>query len=153
MGERELVEPTYSRKDRASSDGWGCHPVVKTLTHNCSCLKELHGWKWRGVWKKWSSDRPKVGSSSRRGPKALYYYWGYGASQKETYYDCLPLKDPTSSWKSQIQIFAPNQWTEAADSCGWIRNQDIKVSIYSVVEYIHVDVNVFLHQNLRTFSV
>jgi hypothetical protein len=32
--ERELIEPTSNRKtDRVS------------LTHNCSCLKELHGWK------------------------------------------------------------------------------------------------------------
>jgi hypothetical protein len=24
---------------------------------------------------------------------------------------------------SQMQIFAPNQWTEAADPCGWIREK------------------------------
>jgi hypothetical protein len=41
-------------------------------------------------------------------------------SQKGTYPDCPP-KDPTSSWKSQMQIFAPNQWIEAADPCCWIR--------------------------------
>ena len=23
----------------------------------------------------------------------------------------------------QMQIFAPNQWTEAADPCGWIRGK------------------------------
>jgi hypothetical protein len=33
------------------------------------------------------------------------------------------MKDPASSWKSQLQIFAPNQWTEAADPCGWIRGK------------------------------
>jgi hypothetical protein len=33
-------------------------------------------------------------------------------SLEGAYHDCLP-KDPTSR-KSQIQIFAPNQWTEAA---------------------------------------
>jgi hypothetical protein len=38
-------------------------------------------------------------------------------SPKETYHDC-PLKDPTSSLKNQMQIFAPDQWTEAADPCG-----------------------------------
>jgi hypothetical protein len=32
---------------------------------------------------------------------------------QEVYPDCL-LKDLTS----QMQIFAPNQWTEAADPCG-----------------------------------
>jgi hypothetical protein len=34
-------------------------------------------------------------------------------SQKRAYHDCPP-KDPTSSSKSQMQIFTPNQWTEAA---------------------------------------
>ena len=44
-------------------------------------------------------------------------------SQKGTYHDCS-LKEPTSSsWKSQKQIFTPNQWTEAADLCGWIRGK------------------------------
>jgi hypothetical protein len=43
-------------------------------------------------------------------------------SQKGTYHDC-PSKDPTSRWKSQIQIFAPNQWTEAADLYGRIRGK------------------------------
>ena len=28
---------------------------------------------------------------------------------------------PTSSWKSQMRIFAPNQGTETADPCCWIR--------------------------------
>jgi hypothetical protein len=45
---RELIEPT-SQEDRTSSEGWGCHPTVTSLTHNCSCLKELQGWKWRGA--------------------------------------------------------------------------------------------------------
>jgi hypothetical protein len=39
--ERKLVE----QKDKASSEGGGCHSTVKTLTHNCSRLKELQGWK------------------------------------------------------------------------------------------------------------
>jgi hypothetical protein len=30
-------------------------------------------------------------------------------------------KDPRSSWKIQMQIFATNQWTEADDPCCWIR--------------------------------
>jgi hypothetical protein len=46
--ERELIVSTSIRK-AASSEGWGCHPTVKPLTHNCSCLKELQGWKWRGT--------------------------------------------------------------------------------------------------------
>jgi hypothetical protein len=41
-------------------------------------------------------------------------------SQKGMYHDC-PSKDPTSNLKSQMQTFASNQWTEAADICCWIR--------------------------------
>ena len=44
---RELIEPTSIRK--TSSEGGGCHPTVKTLTHNCFCLKKLQGWKWGGA--------------------------------------------------------------------------------------------------------
>jgi hypothetical protein len=49
--EKEFTELTCSRMtDRASREGGGCHSTVKTLTHNCSCLKELQqGWKWRGA--------------------------------------------------------------------------------------------------------
>jgi hypothetical protein len=32
---------------RDSSEGWGCHPTVTSLTHNRSSLKELQGCKWR----------------------------------------------------------------------------------------------------------
>ena len=35
---------------------------------------------------------------------------------KGIYHNC-PLKDPTSSWKNQMQIFAHNEWTEAPDPC------------------------------------
>ena len=40
------------------------------------------------------------------------------SSQTGIYHECPP-KDPPSSWKSQMQIFAPNQWTDAADCC-WV---------------------------------
>ena len=40
-------EGTYrvhlQQKDRTSSEGWGCHPTVTPLIHNCFCLKELQG--------------------------------------------------------------------------------------------------------------
>jgi hypothetical protein len=40
-GKWGFIEPTSSRK--TSTEGWNCHSTVKTLTHNCSCLKELQG--------------------------------------------------------------------------------------------------------------
>jgi hypothetical protein len=38
---REGTYRAYLQQEhRTSSEGWGCHPTVTTLTHNCSCLKE-----------------------------------------------------------------------------------------------------------------
>jgi hypothetical protein len=49
------VEPTSSGK---TGYLWGCHSTVTLLTHNCSCLKELKGWKWRGAW---GEEGPETG--------------------------------------------------------------------------------------------
>jgi hypothetical protein len=42
-----LNSGTYSahlqQEDRTSSEGWGCHPTVISLTYNCSCLKDRDG--------------------------------------------------------------------------------------------------------------
>jgi hypothetical protein len=45
--ERERIESTSSRKTGHQSEGWVYHPTVTPLTHNCFCLKELQGRKWR----------------------------------------------------------------------------------------------------------
>ena len=36
-------------EDRTLNEGRGCNSTVTALTLNCSCLKELHGWKLRGA--------------------------------------------------------------------------------------------------------
>jgi hypothetical protein len=41
--ERELIEPTSSRKTGYRIRE-GMHPTVTILTHNCFCMKELQGW-------------------------------------------------------------------------------------------------------------
>jgi len=42
-GERELVEPTYSRKTGHQMRDGLARPQSKPLTHNCPCMKELQG--------------------------------------------------------------------------------------------------------------
>jgi hypothetical protein len=44
-GDRELVKPTSSIKTGHQVKDGVAIPQSKTLTHNCSCLKELQGWK------------------------------------------------------------------------------------------------------------
>jgi hypothetical protein len=72
---------------------------------------------WRR--KRRSSNRPKVGSSSREGSIITE---AMECSQKETFHNCPP-KDPTNSLKRHMQIFAPKQRTEAANPCGKIRKK------------------------------
>jgi hypothetical protein len=45
--ERELIDSTSSRKMGHQMREEVA--ILKTLTYNCSCLKELQGWKWRGA--------------------------------------------------------------------------------------------------------
>jgi hypothetical protein len=94
--------------DRESSEGWGCHPTVTSLTHNCSCLKGLQGWKWTGAWGKVGPEiGPKWDPAQAEVPRSESITEAMEHSQKGTCHGC-PLKDPTSRWKSQMQIFAPS---------------------------------------------
>jgi hypothetical protein len=44
--ERELIQPTFSRKTEHKVRDGVVMPVT-TVTHNYSCLKKLQRWKWR----------------------------------------------------------------------------------------------------------
>ena len=48
-GKRGLVETTSSRKTGHQMRDGVAFPQSKTLTHNCSGLKEMWGQKWRKV--------------------------------------------------------------------------------------------------------
>jgi hypothetical protein len=75
-GERKLVEPTSSR-DRASSEGKVAIPRSKTLNPNCSCLKELQGWRPRK--RRYSS---KWDPAQGEAPRPDTYYGSCGALTK-----------------------------------------------------------------------
>ena len=95
--------------------------TVSTLTHNRSHLNELQGWKWRGSWgKEGLATGSKWYAANGEVPRPENITEAMESSQKVIYHYC-PTKDPKSSWKIQMQIFAPNHWTEAADLCCWIR--------------------------------
>jgi hypothetical protein len=99
------------------------HPSVITVTHNCSCLKELQGWKWRGAWgKEGPATGPNWDPPQGEIPRPGTITEAMERSQKGTWHDHTP-EDWTSSWKRQIQIFVPNQWTEPADPGWWIRER------------------------------
>jgi hypothetical protein len=103
--------------------GWGCHPTVKTLTQNCSCLKEMQGQNWTRAWvKEGPSTGPKWDPAQGEAPRLDILTEAMVCLQKGTYH-YFHLKDPASSWKSQMQIFTPNRWTEAADPCEWIKEK------------------------------
>jgi hypothetical protein len=94
-----------------STSGKGAFSVLfwfRSLKVHCRVRsRRRRGHTWTGIQLK---GRPQ-------GLTLLLMLWN--AHKKGAYHDC-PLKDSTSSWKSQMQIFEPNQWTEAVVELGKI---------------------------------
>jgi hypothetical protein len=105
------------------------NPAIIPLTYNLSCLQDVLGQCWHRTC---GGGQPMFGLSFRpmpwEGAHALQCLDGKGQETRQSRdvhitryrknktqlkrnHDC-PLKDPTSSWKSQMLIFAPNQRTE-----------------------------------------
>jgi hypothetical protein len=116
MGKRELVKSISSRKTGHQVDVWDCHPTVKkkkkkkkkkTLTQNCSYLKQLQGPKNRKEpGGKKVIDRHKLGSSSRGGSKARYYYCCYGVLTDRSL-ACLPSERPNKQLTVRSRYLHP----------------------------------------------
>jgi hypothetical protein len=83
------------------------------------CFQYSRFYSFPDEFENWSFAGPKWDSAHGEVPRFDTITGAMECSQKGTYHD-WPLKDPTSCWKSQLQLFAPNQWTEAADPCCWI---------------------------------
>jgi hypothetical protein len=100
--ERELIELTSSRKTgHQMKEG---RPTHRHNSDHCSCLKELQGWKWRGAWGiEGPVTGPRWDPAQGEVPRPDTITEAMEHSHKGTYHDC-PLKDPISSWKSQLQI-------------------------------------------------
>jgi hypothetical protein len=77
----------------------------------------------RSLRKRRTNNRPKSEIQLKGRPQDLTLLLRlWSAYQKRAYHGCPPI-DLTRSWKSQMQIFAPNQWTEAGDPSGWTRRK------------------------------
>jgi hypothetical protein len=76
-------------EDRASNEGERSHSTVTTLTHNCSYLKELQEWKWRGACGK---ECPVIGTmwdpTQGECPRTATITEAMECSQKGIYHDC-----------------------------------------------------------------
>ena len=125
-GERELVESTSSRKTVHQERDGVPKPQSKPLTQNCSVWKNCGDKNGEEPERKEVQWQIQIGIQLKRRPQDQHYYWCYGV----LIFRGLPwlsserpknqVKESDANIYTQMQIFIPNQWKEAGDSCGWI---------------------------------
>jgi hypothetical protein len=104
-------------------EGQGYYPTVKISDSELLMSKGTAGTKMeRRLKERLPMIRPTWDLYGGWDTKDWCFYW---------YYDVLTDRSlawlysvgPTSSWLRQKQIFAPNHWTEVADSYCWVRER------------------------------
>ena len=96
--ETEIIEPISSKKTgHQVREGVAIPQLKLCLTHNCSCINELQGWKWRGAWgKKGPTTGPKWDIAQWEFARPDTITEAMECSQKGMYHDHT-LEDPSSS--------------------------------------------------------
>lgn len=78
----------FQQKDTSPSEGCGCYPTDKALTHDYLCLKEKQGWKWRTAW---GTESQNGDPAQMEAPTPDNITDAMGCSKKKrNYHDCLP---------------------------------------------------------------
>ena len=103
------VDNTTEEMDTLGKQNIKSKKFLVQKNHKCSCLKGLQGQKWRRAWGKGgqvtgSNWKP----TQEEAPRPDTITEAMECTQKGAYHDCH-LKDPKSSWKSQMQIFTSNR--------------------------------------------
>jgi hypothetical protein len=69
--EREIVEPTFGKKDRVSNERWSCHTIVKNSNPELFLSKKTAGTKMeKSLRDKKFSNRCNLGSILREDSKS-----------------------------------------------------------------------------------
>ena len=116
------VEGTYrahlQQEDRESNNWDGAIPQSQLRPIVVSIWKNYRDENGEEPVEKKVQGQAQIEIQLKGSSQGLTLYWGYGELTKM---DLSWPQSRRSNKKESVQLFAPNQWTEAADPYCWIR--------------------------------